>query len=229
MSEEIQKMFDDISGRYDMLNDILSFGTHRRWKKKIAIKAKEASLGGNGYYLDCATGTGDIASAILEVDTTANAVALDFSSKMISFAKKRHSKKAIDFHVQDISSIPYPDGTFDAATISFGIRNVDDPQQVISEMARCVKQDGKVIVLETGQPEGFIGVLYRSIYKSLLPLVGGVMAGNRSAYRYLPESAEKFPYGQTFANIMFSTDRFKDIQFQKLSFGVAYIYEGTVK
>ncbi|GAB5464568.1 MAG: bifunctional demethylmenaquinone methyltransferase/2-methoxy-6-polyprenyl-1,4-benzoquinol methylase UbiE [Candidatus Kapaibacteriales bacterium] len=231
MSEQIQNMFDDISGSYDRLNDILSFGQHRSWKKKIAKMAVESVTDNKygGLYLDCATGTGDIADSILKQDPKGKVVALDFSPKMIEYAKSRHIGKDIDFHVHDIMNLPYSDSSFDAATISFGIRNVDDPALVISEMARVVRPDGKVIVLETGQPEGLLGKAYRGVYKNVLPVVGGAIARNKSAYKYLPESAENFPYGKEFAYIMESTQRFSTIKFQKQSFGVSYIYEGIVK
>ncbi len=229
MSEKIRLMFDDISGKYDLLNDILSFGTHRLWKKQVAAKAKAAANGSDGYYIDCATGTGDIAEAILLADPNGSAIALDFSPKMIEYAQERHDGKSIEFSVQDIMNIPYPDSTFDAATISFGIRNVDDPARVISEMGRVVKTGGSVIVLETGQPEGITGAIYRGIYKTVLPVVGGLIARNKSAYRYLPESAAAFPYGDAFKNIMKSTDRFSELFYDKKSFGVAYLYTGIVK
>lgn len=228
MSEQIKLMFDDISGSYDLLNDILSFGTHRKWKREIARLAKDAANGQDGFYLDCATGTGDIAEAILMEDKGGTAIGLDFSSKMIEEARKRHNDSRLSFDVQDISKIPFENGTFDAATISFGIRNVDDPKAVLEEMARVVKPGGSVIVLETGQPDGFIGPVYRGIYKTVLPIVGAIIARNKAAYRYLPESAERFPYGKAFKNIMKSTDAFSKVEYRKKTFGVAYIYIGTV-
>jgi demethylmenaquinone methyltransferase/2-methoxy-6-polyprenyl-1,4-benzoquinol methylase len=123
----------------------------------------------------------------------------------------------------------YADNTFDVASISFGIRNVDDPVKCLAEMARVVKPGGRVVVLEFGQPRGLFGGLFRFYSKVLMPFVGGLITGNRAAYEYLPRTAAAFPAGEKFLELMDRSGAYRKRVANPLTFGTAYVYVGTVR
>jgi demethylmenaquinone methyltransferase/2-methoxy-6-polyprenyl-1,4-benzoquinol methylase len=122
--------------------------------------------------------------------------------------KARAAGLDVAFEVADAMAMPYPDASFDVSSISFGIRNVDDPVQCLREMARVVKPGGQVLVLEFGQPRGPWGALYRFYSRVVMPIVGGLLTGNRSAYQYLPRTAAAFPAGERFVEVMDARARF---------------------
>jgi demethylmenaquinone methyltransferase/2-methoxy-6-polyprenyl-1,4-benzoquinol methylase len=134
----------------------------------------------------------------------------------------------IDFEVADAMSLPYADNRFDIASISFGIRNVDDPKVSLQEMARVVKSGGRVVVLEFGQPSGIMAFPYTFYSKYIIPIVGGLLTGNRDAYQYLPETSAAFPAAERFTEMMANTGCFSSQEFHKLNGGIAYIYIGIV-
>lgn len=217
-------MFDSIASKYDLLNDVLSFGLHRKWKQKaVKITAENAE-----YVLDVASGTGDMTVELLKI-AGGRAVSFDFSEKMLAEAKKRYSKLGIEPEIihGDAMAMPFNDGVFDSACIAFGIRNIDSPERCLTEMARVVKPGGRVVVLEFGQPRGTFGLIYRFYSKFVIPLIGNLIAGNRTAYSYLQDSSERFPCGPRFEALMHRTMAYSNIVTLKLSYGIAYIYVGT--
>lgn len=228
MSEKVRNMFADISGDYDKMNDILSFGIHHRWRKYL-VKNSGAAEGMS--VLDCATGTGDLAIEFKKaVGKSGNVTGSDFTEEMLVFAREKvKNKYDIDFEFADVMNLQYNDNSFDISSISFGIRNVDEPFTGVSELARVVKPGGKVIILEFGQPKGFFSLFYKIYSKILMPALGKLFAGNKSAYTYLPETAAKFPSDKKFKQLMLDTGRFSEVSYKQLSFGIAYIYTGTVK
>lgn len=234
--ETIRSMFDRIAGRYDLANTVLSLGTHRFWKAKL-VRMASRKLTGPASILDCATGTGDIAEiwskrlARMGIARESRIVATDFSEGMLEQARRRLEKERgrfptfVRFEWADVQQLSFPDGTFDRATISFGIRNVADPAKGLAELGRVVKPGGEVWVLEFGQPSmpGF-SQLYGFYSRRVLPAVGGVLSGARDAYRYLDESAGRFPCGEEFLKIARGTGRFSDCSAIPLTGGVAYLY-----
>ena len=229
MSEEVRRMFASISDRYDMLNTVLSMGVHHRWRTK-AVKQSSAQEGMS--VLDCATGTGDLAIAFKKaVGEKGTVVGTDFSSEMLLKAPQKSRKKGmnITWEVADAMDLPYDDDRFDISSIAFGIRNVDEPETALSEMARVVRPGGKVVVLEFGQPSGLIKYPYRWHSKYIIPLLGGWLSGNSEAYRYLPETSAAFPAGERFISLMKKTGRFQSYEFTPLMQGIAYIYTGIVR
>ncbi len=226
MSEKVRKMFSDISSKYDLMNDVLSFGIHRLWKKKYI---KLLNLNSKSKVLDLASGTGDI--AFEEYKYTKDITGSDFSEGMLEVARQRALERQIDMQFMQIDAlaIPFPENQFDAVTISFGIRNVDDVPKCLKEMARVSKSGGKAAILEFGQPTGFFAYIYRFYSKYIMPLLGKIIARDADSYTYLPETAAKFPSDKAFVKIMNETDCFSQIKTIKLTFGIAYIYIGTVK
>jgi demethylmenaquinone methyltransferase/2-methoxy-6-polyprenyl-1,4-benzoquinol methylase len=224
MSEKVKKMFANISSKYDVLNDILSFGMHRIWKNKFV---KMASPDENSKILDIATGTGDIAFKFYEL-TCGKAIitGMDFTSEMILIAEKRKHERNISFIVGDALNLPFDDNIFDINTISFGIRNVDDVKKSLTEMARVLKTGGRAAVLEFGQARKPFAYIYNFYSKYIMPFLGKFISGDDVAYTYLPETASQFPSGDNFVQIMKSTNCFSNIIVKELLFGVAYIYIG---
>lgn len=228
MSEKVRKMFSDISGKYDFMNSLLSFGIHHRWRTRT-VKLTEAA---NGMaVLDCASGTGDLAIKFKEAVEDGRVVGTDFCEDMLVFAGPKAEKKNLDikFEFADVMNLQYKDGEFDISSISFGIRNVDDPVKGLSEMARVVKPGGKVAVLEFGQPKGIFSLFYKFYSKVIMPTAGRIFAKDGGAYNYLPETASKFPCREDFLKIMQKTGRLENCFYKSLSSGIAFIYIGTVK
>ncbi len=229
MSEQVKKMFSDISGKYDLLNTVLSFGIHHLWRNTTVAMSK-ASKGNK--VLDCATGTGDLAIAFKKkVGDSGYVMGTDFCEDMLKFAPSKAEKHGIkiDFELADVMNLQYSDDSYDVSSISFGIRNVDDPAKGISEMARVVKPGGRVVVLEFGQPSGLFGSIYRWYSKNIIPKIGRMIAGSDFAYTYLPETAAKFPSGDKFVSLMENTNQFSKIEKKSLTFGISYVYVGVVK
>lgn len=177
--------------------------------------------------LDCATGTGDLAIAFRKAaGEGGRVVGTDFVPEMLEIARVK--APAIQFEVADVTRLPYPDGSFNVASISFGIRNVNDPGRGIAEMARVLKPGGRLIVLEFGQPGNrAFGVVYDWYRRAVLPRVGGAITGRREAYEYLEESAGVFPCGEDFVRLMKDNGSFSSVDATPLTFGVAWLYRGV--
>lgn len=228
MSAEVQRMFASIARRYDAANDVLSLGVHKGWRR-AAVRACGAARGQRA--LDCATGTGDLALELKRaVGAEGEVVGTDFCPEMLETAPDKAKRLGLDvrFEVADALALPYADASFDVATIAFGIRNVDDPLRCLRELARVVKPGGRVVVLEFGQPRGAFGALYRVYSRGVMPLVGGLLTGNRAAYEYLPRTAAAFPAGERFLDLMREAQSFSRVEAQPLMFGTAFVYMGVV-
>jgi demethylmenaquinone methyltransferase / 2-methoxy-6-polyprenyl-1,4-benzoquinol methylase len=229
MSEEVKKMFADISEKYDFMNTFLSFGMHKVWRKR-AVRYAGTKEGYN--ILDCASGTGDLAIAFKkETGNSGRVVAQDFCEEMLDIIVPKVKKENLEIEVEtgDVLNLKHQDNEFDISSIAFGLRNLDEPINGLKEMARVVKTGGKVVILETGQPKGFFYFFYKIYSKYLMPLAGKLIAGNKNAYTYLPETASKFPFGEELVEMMRSTGVFSEIKTYPQTFGVAYIYVATVK
>lgn len=222
MSDKIRSMFASISDKYDILNDILSFGMHRCWKKKL-IKISESKP--EQKVLDIATGTGDI--AFLFADKNCSVTGIDLTPEMIEIARKRSSgykKCTPEFMVSDAQNLPFGDSTFDLISISFGIRNLDDYRASLREMHRVLKSRGKIVILEFGQPLPPFSYFYNFYSKYFIPIIGKIVSGSNYAYSYLPETAAKFPADERFVDILKSLKLFNNVTMYRLMYGVAYIY-----
>jgi demethylmenaquinone methyltransferase/2-methoxy-6-polyprenyl-1,4-benzoquinol methylase len=223
MSEKVRSMFADIASDYDRVNTVLSFGIHHVWRNRTIA---ESGVATGQSVLDCATGTGDLAIAFKKaVGPEGYVLGTDFCAPMIEPAPNKAKKEGlkIDFEVADAMDLPY-----DLASISFGIRNVDDPIQALREMARVVKPGGKVVVLEFGQPKGLMKFPYELYSQHIMPTVGGWLSGNRDAYTYLPKTSAAFPAGDKFLSLMDESKMFASLKAISLTGGISYIYLGVV-
>lgn len=228
MGEKVRRMFADIADDYDKINSILSFGVHHYWRKKT-VAASGARKGDR--VIDCATGTGDLAIEFKrKVGRDGYVLGTDFCRAMLGKApqKARDKEVDVDFEVADVMDLPYDDEQFDIATIAFGIRNVDDPVKALQEMARVVRREGRVAVLEFGQPKGLMKKPYEWYSQHVMPAIGGWISGNREAYTYLPRTSANFPAGKKFLDLMDNTSSFSRRNAIRLTGGIAYIYVGTV-
>ena len=227
--QQIAKMFDTISNEYDDLNRVISFGIDIKWRKKVVqiISKKEPTN-----ILDIATGTGDLAINLTQTNAT-QIIGLDISEGMLDVGRKKIAKKqlnnTIDMIVGDSENLPFDDNSFDAITVAFGVRNFENLEIGLAEILRVLKPKGIFVVLETSVPVKFPFKQGYYIYtKALLPLIGRLFSKDKSAYRYLSESASKFPYGQAFNNILNKTG-FINSEALPQTFGVATIYTATKK
>jgi demethylmenaquinone methyltransferase/2-methoxy-6-polyprenyl-1,4-benzoquinol methylase len=225
---DIKEMFAGVSTKYDKLNDILSFGIHRKWKRKT-VELTEVKKGQN--ILDCACGTGDL--AIEYKKATGNSgivIASDFCEEMLALAeeKAKSNNTFLVFVPADVLKLPFGQDSFDIASIGFGIRNVEDNIKCLREMARVVNKKGKVVVLEFGNPGGIFKFLY-SIYSLIIPIFARIITGDAQSYKYLTSSIREFSSGKNFIEIMEQSKVFASCRSYKLTFGIAYIYIGIVK
>lgn len=229
-SKQIQSMFSKVANQYDRANDVLSLGIHHLWRKKV-VNWSGASPGQK--VLDCATGTGDLAIEFKKaVGPEGEVVGTDFCPEMLESAPSKAKMKqlAIQFSVADVMSLPYENQRFDISSISFGIRNVENPTKALKEMARVTRPGGKVVVLEFGRMETpIVGPLYHFYSEKILPKIGGWVTGQPEAYDYLQKSSAAFPSKKEFVDLMMGTGSFSEVKNYTLSFGIAYAYIGTVK
>ncbi|HSP34350.1 MAG TPA: class I SAM-dependent methyltransferase [Thermoanaerobaculia bacterium] len=210
----IHDMFASLSGRYDRANTVLSGGVHHLWRRRVV---RRSGIRRGDKVLDCATGTGDLAIAFERAG--ARVTGTDFVEEMLTIARRK--APYIAFRPADAMALPFADDSFDIASISFGIRNVGDPQKAIAEMARVAR---KVVVLEFGTPLPWFAPLYRIYQRLILPRLGGLVTGDRKAYEYLETSSAQFPSGEDFVALMRRSANFDRIAFEPLTFGIAWLY-----
>jgi demethylmenaquinone methyltransferase/2-methoxy-6-polyprenyl-1,4-benzoquinol methylase len=226
--DSIRNLFDTIAPTYDLLNHLLSLRRDSYWRKMAVGELK----GFEGWVLDIATGTGDVAIEIVHQNGHQTKVfGLDFSEPMMKRAHRKLSKKGlvntIALSLGDAISLPFRESTFSASIIAFGLRNIANKEQALSEMIRVIKKGGKVIVLEFTFPKkGLIRRLYPFYFKGVLPWVGGLISGDRGAYAYLPESVFQFPNAEDYAEMLIRTG-LENITSRRLTFGIASIISGT--
>ena len=228
MSRSIRNMFNGIAPKYDILNTVLSFGIHHLWRRKT-VKTSDLKIPAR--VLDCATGTGDLAIALKSYYPQAEVTGLDFSKNMLEIARQKvlKLKTNVNLLTGDILGLPFLDNKFDAVTISFGIRNVDNTLLGLQEMARVTKPGGKVIVLEFGQPIGIMKIFYTFYSKVIMPFIGRIISGDKGAYKYLPATALSYPCREKFVKIMNETNLLEKCYYISLTGGIAYLYVGIVK
>ena len=215
-------MFDRIARRYDLLNLLMSFGLDRRWRREL-IAALELSE--NGRALDVATGTADVAIGIARAIAVAQVVGLDPSDGMLAVGRDKVAAANLDDRVElvagDAEDMPFADDTFDAACISFGIRNVPDRAGGLREMGRVTRPGGVVAVLELAEPRG---ALARFHVGAVVPRLGALISGDRE-YRYLRKSIAAFPPPEEFAALMQGSG-LTDVHWRPMSFAAANLYIG---
>jgi demethylmenaquinone methyltransferase/2-methoxy-6-polyprenyl-1,4-benzoquinol methylase len=227
--EQVAQMFDTISGNYDNLNRVISFGIDIKWRKKVLKIVSDTKP---KIILDIATGTGDL--AILMAQTNAEKIiGLDISAGMLEVGKRKVEEKKlsniIELVLGDSENIPFEDNHFDAITVGFGVRNFENLEKGFAEILRVLKPNGVFVILETSVPDKTpCKQGYRFYTKNILPLIGKLFSKDNSAYGYLSESAAAFPYGEALNNILRKIG-FIDVVAMPQTFGVATIYSASKK
>ena len=227
--EQVAQMFDNISENYDGLNRVISFGIDVKWRKKVV---KLVSKNNPKTILDIATGTGDLAIMMASLKPE-KIIGLDISEGMLEVGKQKihHARLSdtIEMVVGDSENMPFDDDTFDAITVSFGVRNFANLDKGLTEIKRVLKPGGTLVILETSNPTKFPYKQGYKIHTSIvLPLVGKLFSKDKVAYSYLSESANSFPFGKDFDNIL-QKNRFINTKHTPVTFGVATIYSATKK
>ena len=220
--DRIAGMFDAIAPRYDLLNHLLSAGIDRRWR---ATAIRSLDLTGRDTLLDVCTGTADMA---LQARGAARVVGVDFAGAMLAFGRRKVRDAGEDRRITlvrgDASTLPVRDGSVDAVTVAFGIRNVEHPGRACAEMSRAMRAGGRLAILEFGVPRiPGISTLYLWYFKYLLPRVGRLVSGHTAAYSYLPASVGTFPPPPAFMAILEQAG-FTEVRADSLTLGIVYLY-----
>ena len=221
---QVEKMFDNISKEYDILNRVISFGIDISWRKKIVkiLKSRNPST-----ILDVATGTGDLAIELVKTNAK-KIIGLDISKGMLDVGINKINHKnlnnTIEMVIGDSENLKYDDNFFDAVTVSFGVRNFESLDSGLREIYRVLKTNGSLVILETSNPTQFPFKQFYTVYsKFILPTIGKIFSKDKLAYNYLSESSAEFPYGEKFNNILKKIGFTNVVDFPQ-TFGVATIY-----
>ena len=225
---QVRTMFDRIAGVYDLMNTAMTAGMHHRWRQRAADLA---ALAPGGAALDVCCGTGDLALELSgRVGPEGTVVGCDFSDRMLELARSKASARGaanVRFEWADALELPYEDGSFDAATIGFGARNLADLDRGLAELARVLRPAGRLVILEITQPQRPpLSAFYSLWFDRIVPLLG-TLAGDRSAYPYLPESVKRFPSPHGLAERMAAAG-FGRIRYFVLAGGIITIHAGAV-
>jgi len=226
--EQVAEMFDNIAKKYDFLNRFLSAGTDVRWRKKALGHLKEINP---SYLLDVATGTADVAILAHRILSPNKTVGIDISEGMLEIGRKKIKDIGLEEKISlikgDSENIHFPDNSFDAVSVAFGVRNFQDLEKGLAEINRVLKPGGKLMVLEFSKPKlPVIKQFYTFYMKFITPRLGKMFSKNAGAYKYLDESIKKFPEGKQFIGVLNNIGYSKTYS-KSLSFGICSIYCGT--
>jgi len=222
--EQVATMFNNIAPKYDTLNQILSFGVHKGWRRKAIKLLKDSNP---KQILDIATGTADFAIEAIKLNPD-KVTGIDISEGMLNLGKEKikHLKLENKIHLQlgDSENLKFDNNTFDAITVGFGVRNFENLEKGIKEIYRVMKPNATFVVLEFSKPKTFpIKQLYNFYFKYITPLIGKIISKDKAAYTYLPESVNAFPEGKDFLAIL-EKNGFNKTKAIPLVFGIASIY-----
>ncbi|BCX02066.1 MAG: demethylmenaquinone methyltransferase [Candidatus Roseilinea sp.] len=227
-SKRVQAMFSRITRRYDLMNRVMTGGRDQVWRR---IAARELGLSAGGLILDLATGTGDLAFAVREAYPNARVVAMDFSETILREGVRKaqlRDEHGVVWGVGDALALPFRDATFDGCTNAFLIRNVVDLRLCLREMKRVVKPGGRVVCMEITHPQTPIFKQAFTVYfYKLVPIIGGIIAGDPQAYRYLPDSLTRFPPAEPLKRIMQEVG-YRNVCYRLLGMGTMAIHVGEV-
>ena len=219
----VQKVFTDVAKKYDLMNDLMSFGTHRLWKKElidfINIQKKDKII-------DVGSGTGDIISLILEKKLFNILYSVDLNKKMLSYSKKKFQNKKVKFINANAENLNFKNDFFDKYIISFCLRNVTDTEKAIREAYRILKPGGKFFCLEFSNAESkIVNSLYKSYKKNVIPWIGSKIANNKNAYQYLEESIDIFPDQKELSKKL-ENNGFEKVNYFNMFDGIVSVHSG---
>lgn len=224
--EQVAQMFNNIAKRYDLLNSILSLGIHKGWRKKCValLKAKQPKK-----ILDVATGTGDFAIECAKLNPE-SIIGIDISDGMMQYGREKLKSLKLDSMISlkngNAETIFFPDNSFDAIVVGFGVRNFQDLNKGLSNLLRMLKPDGQLVVLEFSYPKNsMVKSFYNFYFSKVTPFIGRIFSKDTRAYTYLTESVKAFPHNEKFTEILNNLG-YKNTSFKLLSFGIAAIYSG---
>lgn len=226
--QQVAEMFNDIAFRYDFMNRFLSAGIDIQWRKKAINQLKDLKP---QTVLDVATGTADVALLTYKLLHPKKIIGIDISEGMLDFGRKKIAKagleKSIELFTGDSEKINFPDNSFDAVTVAFGVRNFENLDKGLKDMYRVLKPGGKVVILEFSKPKQTAFKSFYKLYMNIIaPGFGKMFAKNKDAYQYLNGSIQAFPEGETFLNIM-NEAGFTQSYLKTLSLGICTIYCGS--
>ncbi|MBL7805154.1 MAG: bifunctional demethylmenaquinone methyltransferase/2-methoxy-6-polyprenyl-1,4-benzoquinol methylase UbiE [Saprospiraceae bacterium] len=222
---QVERMFDNIAPKYDLLNRVLSLGIDVQWRKKALNYLRDLAP---QTLLDVATGTADVAIMAARRLAPKQIIGIDIANQMLDFGREKIVKAGlqdtISLETGDSENLRFADDSFDAVTVAFGVRNFENLEKGLSEMRRVLRPGGRVVILEFSKPGIFpIKQLYNSYFKYVLPMIGRLTSRDVRAYTYLFESVQAFPEGQDFLNILSKTG-YQNPQCERLTLGICSIY-----
>ena len=225
----VADLFSRIAGRYDLMNDLMTLGMHRRWKRRTASLAAQ---GLSGPALDVSSGTGDLAMELAQMPGISHAVGVDLLPAMIARARSKllgkRSALRVSMMVGDALALPFPDHAFACATSGFSLRNMPDVRRALAEMVRVVRPGGRVALLElTPMDKGIKATLFRPFFHGVVPLIGQLVGGDRSAYTYLPQSVDYFLQADRLAELLGEVG-LGQVSYRRLGFGTVTVHWGMV-
>ena len=222
----VQELFTGVSKKYDLMNDLMSFGSHRLWKKKLI---EMMNINSNDKIIDVGSGTGDISKIILKENKNVSIYSVDLNLKMLKEAKKQFSdqqKKKIKFINANAENLPFENNFFDKYVISFCLRNVTHIEKALHDAFRILKPGGIFYCLEFSVPtSSLLNKVYSKYKKKIIPLIGDKISKNKNAYRYLEESISQFPQQDIFLNEINSAG-FKETNYTNIFDGIVSIHKG---
>ena len=216
--DAVRSMFDRISPVYDAMNRTMTMGLDQRWRQATV----NAVVQPGDRVLDSCCGTGDLAIAAARAGGRVTGV--DFAERMLERARLKAPE--LEWVQGDALALPFPDGSFDAATVGFGVRNLDDLERGLAELRRVLRAGGRVAILEITRPSGLLAPFYRLWFDGLVPLLGKVLPGG-SAYTYLPASVRRFPGPDELAGLLREAD-FEDVRWRTFAGGIVALHIGRV-
>ena len=230
-AEDVQSMFNRISGRYDLMNRVMTLGIDKRWRN-AAVRA--AKIDPSTRALDVCCGTGDITFLLAEAGAE-HVTGADFSEGMLEQARKRQlthrdpeGRQRIDFVQGDALRLPFGDDTFDAITVSFGVRNVEDIPQAFREFARVGRPGARIVCLEITRPKSKVANGFYDVwFDRVVPAMGAVISRDRAAYTYLPESTKTFPRPPELREIMRAAG-IEDVHWKMFGGGIVALHSGVL-